>query len=169
MSRSIKKWFVVYTKPRWEKKVHGLLIEEGIQSYCPLNRVRKKWSDRVKWVEEPLFNSYVFVRIDEEEHARVRAVGGVVNFVYWLGKPAVVRNNEIEVIRRFLNEYDEVVATPMDVHVNDMVRIDKGIFMDREAKVMRVINRKVQVVIESIGYSLVALVDRSSLALGGHP
>jgi transcription antitermination factor NusG len=166
MSRLTKKWFVVYTKPRWEKKVNSLLIEEGIQSYCPLNKVRKKWSDRMKWVEEPLFNSYVFVRIDEEEHARVRAIDGVVNFVYWLGKPAVVRNKEIEVIQKFLNEYKEVVATPLDLHVNDKVRIDKGIFMDKEAKVMKVVNRKVQVVIESIGYSLVATIDRSSLAQG---
>jgi len=131
-----------------------------------LSKVRKKWSDRMKWVEEPLFNSYVFVRIDEEEHARVRAINGVVNFVYWLGKPAVVRNKEIETIQKFLNEHKEVVATPLNLHVNDKVRIDKGIFMNKEAKVMKVVNRKVQVVIESIGYSLVALIDRSNLALG---
>src|SRR5580693_7123569 len=100
-----RKWYVVYTKPRWEKKVYRLFEERRIEAYCPLNRVRKKWSDRVKWVEEPLFKSYVFVNVVEEELTEIRLVNGVVNFVYWLGKPAVVKEKEIEVIRKFLNEY----------------------------------------------------------------
>ncbi|HEV7622062.1 MAG TPA: transcription termination/antitermination NusG family protein, partial [Flavisolibacter sp.] len=49
------KWYAIYTRPRWEKKVNGLLIQKGIESYCPLNKVRRKWSDRIKLVEEPLF------------------------------------------------------------------------------------------------------------------
>ena len=57
-----KKWLAVYTRPRWEKKVDQLLKEQGTESYCPLNKVKRKWSDRVKTVEEPLFKSYVFVK-----------------------------------------------------------------------------------------------------------
>src|SRR5271170_1144069 len=115
MSGSRMNWFVLYTKPRWEKKVYTLLTGNNIEAYCPLNRVRRKWSDRVKWVEEPLFKSYVFVRIAAEEQIRVRMIAGVVNFVYWLGKPAVVKNKEIEVIRKFLNDYEEVWAEPTDL------------------------------------------------------
>src|ERR1700761_8327786 len=98
-----KNWYAVYTKSRWEKKVYRLFCEKGMEAYCPLNRVRKKWSDRIKWVEEPLFKSYVFVRVAEIELPAVRLVNGVVNFVYWLGKPALVRDNEIETIRKFLD------------------------------------------------------------------
>src|ERR1700738_1630273 len=110
MTANKKNWYAVYTKPRWEKKVYSLLIEKGMEAYCPLNRVRKKWSDRVKWVEEPLFRSYVFVRVPEAEQTSVRMVNGVVNFVYWMGKPATVKDKEIDIIRMFLNEYDDVMA-----------------------------------------------------------
>ncbi|HMH23169.1 MAG TPA: UpxY family transcription antiterminator [Puia sp.] len=158
---------MVYTKPRWEKKVFGLLTERGMEAYCPLNRVRKKWSDRVKWVEEPLFKSYVFVRARaaEDDQAKIRMTGGVVNFVYWLGKPAVVKDREIEIIRKFLNDYDEVRAEPLELDRNDKVIIRKGIFMDKEAKVVKVVNNKVQVIIESIGFSLVAVIDKSNVSM----
>jgi transcription antitermination factor NusG len=102
MTGSKKSWYAVYTKPRWEKKVYALLAAKGMEAYCPLNRVRKKWSDRVKWVEEPLFKSYVFVRVAEAGLAEVRLTNGVVNFVYWLGKPAMVRDKDIAIIRQFL-------------------------------------------------------------------
>jgi transcription antitermination factor NusG len=160
-----KSWYAVYTKPRWEKKVYALMLEQGMEAYCPLNRVRKKWSDRIKWVDEPLFKSYVFVRIAEAEMTAVRMVGGVVNFVYWLGRPARVKDPEIEVIRKFLNEYSEVVATPVNLQKDARITIRRGALMDKEATVVKVMNNKVQVIIESIGFSLVALIDRSNLSV----
>jgi len=167
MSVKQDNWYALYTKPRWEKKVFKVLIDRHFEAYCPLNKVRRKWSDRMKWVEEPLFKSYVFVRVDDKELSDVRAVNGVVNFVYWLGKPAVIKHKEIEVIRRFLNEYEEVEAIPLELNTDEKVMIRKGPFMDKEGKVMRVFNKRVQVVIESIGYRLVAMIDRSNLVLSG--
>ena len=87
-----KKWYVVYTRPRWEKKVADQLGRKKIDYYCPLNRVHRQWADRKKIVLEPLFSAYVFVQIDETEQLQVRLTDGVINFVYWLGKPAVIRN-----------------------------------------------------------------------------
>ncbi len=81
MSIDILNWYAVYTRPRWEKKVYNLLLERKMEAYCPMNKVRKQWSDRVKWVEEPLFKSYVFVKVAEEELTTVRMVNGIVNFV----------------------------------------------------------------------------------------
>jgi transcription antitermination factor NusG len=95
-----KKWYALYTKPRWEKKVHRVLQLKGVESYCPLNKVRKKWSDRIKVIEEPLFKSYLFVRLDEADKTKVRYVDGVLNFVYWNGKPAVVKDEEIVEIKK---------------------------------------------------------------------
>jgi transcription antitermination factor NusG len=106
MAREAKYWYAVYTKPRWEKKVSTLFAEKGFESYCPLNKVHKQWSDRIKLVEEPLFKSYVFVRIPAKAQAGIRLVNGVLNFVYWLGKPAVIKAVEIDRIKRFLNEYE---------------------------------------------------------------
>jgi transcription antitermination factor NusG len=160
-----KKWYVIYTKPRWEKKVHSRLNEKGLENYCPLNKVRKRWSDRVKIVEEPLFKSYVFIYISEEELKTVRMVNGVLNFVYWLGKPAIIRNIEIEAIKKFLNEYEDVQSSPISLQNDTKVRVKQGAFMDKEATVLKVVNNKVYLVIESIGYSLVATVDKSNLAI----
>src|SRR5882724_2709068 len=165
MSEEKKHWYVVYTKPRREKKVFGLLTEGGFEAYCPLTRIRKKWSDRMKWVEEPLFKSYVFVRVAEARQPEIRLIGGVVNFVYWLGRPAVVKDGEIEIIRKFLNDYYEVRAEPLELDKNAKVIIRRGVFMDKEAKVMKVINNKVQVIIESIGFSLVAVIDKSNVSM----
>ncbi|HLI92393.1 MAG TPA: UpxY family transcription antiterminator [Puia sp.] len=163
-----RNWYAIYTKPRWEKKVYGRLVEKGFEAYCPLNRVRKKWSDRLKWVEEPLFKSYVFVKVEEEELAAVRMVNGVVNFVYWLGKPAIIRNKEIEVIHKFLSEYDEVQVVPVDLRTESRITILQGALMDKKATVIKVLNNKVRVVIESIGYSLVATIDKSNVILNGN-
>jgi transcription antitermination factor NusG len=162
-----KKWYVVYTKPRWEKKVYTLLNEKGYENYCPLNRVKKKWSDRIKTVYEPLFKSYVFVKISEEEKTPVRMVNGIVNFVYWLGKPAVVKEKEIVQIKKFLNEYENVQAEPFLLKENMKVRIEQGALMNKEGTVVKIFNNKVQVFIESIGYSLTAYVDKSNVAVTG--
>ena len=92
----------------------------------------------MKWIEEPLFKSYVFVRVTAEAQTEVRTVNGVVNYVYWLGKPAVVKAEEIETIRKFLNDYDEVEAIPLKLSENALVTIRQGAFMDKEARVMKV-------------------------------
>src|SRR6478609_8971676 len=103
-----KKWHAVYTRPRWEKKVAEMLTRRKIENYCPINRVIKQWSDRKKVVHEPLFRSYVFVKIAESELACLKKTDGVISLVYWLRKPAVIRDTEIEAIRHFLGEYDSV-------------------------------------------------------------
>src|SRR5690348_11347756 len=96
------KWYAIYTKHRWEKKVSGLLVQKGIESYCPPNKVRRRWSDRMKTIEEPLFKSYVFVRVADAARTAVRMTDGVINFVYWNGKPALIKDKEITAIKRFL-------------------------------------------------------------------
>jgi transcription antitermination factor NusG len=158
-----KKWYVVYTKPRWEKKVHGILSRRGLEAYCPLNKVRKQWSDRIKLVEEPLFKSYVFVHVSEDEQARVRMIDGVLNYVYWQGKPAVVKDKEIDDIRRFLNEYEDVQLQALDLQPQSKVLIRSGILMDKEATIQRVLHQTVEVVIESLGYKLVAQIEKTNL------
>src|SRR5678815_2883690 len=124
MSEKNLRWFVIYTKPRWEKKVAQLLDEKGIESYCPLNKVLKQWSDRKKVVLEPIFKSYVFVRVADEEKWELRSIDGVLNFVFWLGKPAIVRDEEIYTIRKFLHEFSDVqVEDSSKLKVNSKVPV----------------------------------------------
>jgi transcription antitermination factor NusG len=153
----------VYTRPRWEKKVNQLFTEKGLESYCPLNKVRRKWSDRVKVIEEPIFKSYVFVKACNEDRMAVRMTPGAINFVYWLGKPAVIKEREITAIKRFLDEYENVEAHPQPLKVNQRVRITNGSLMDQEGKVLNVHHKTVKVAIDSLGYILVAHIERSKL------
>lgn len=157
------KWYAIYTRPRWEKKVNALLIQKGIESYCPLNKVRRKWSDRIKTVEEPLFKSYVFVKINDNDRTNVRMTNGVVNFVYWNGKPAVIKEKEIQTIKRFLDEYENVEVHKMPLSPGDRVQVIAGPMMDKEGKVLEVKNKTAKVCIDSLGYMLIAYIDKSKL------
>ena len=158
-----RKWLAIYSRPRWEKKVNQLLTEKGFESYCPLNKVRRKWSDRVKMIEEPLFKSYVFVKVSDEDRTGVRMTPGVINFVYWEGKPAVIKEKEINVIKRFLNEYENVEVQPMNLEVHQRVKITTGPLMDHEGEILSVRHKVVKVAIDSLGYMLVAYIDRTKL------
>lgn len=159
----MSKWLAVYTKPRWEKKVHQLLTDKGIESYCPLNKVKRRWSDRFKTIEEPLFKSYVFVRVTDDDRTKVRLTNGVVNFVYWNGKPAIIREKEIQTIKRFLDEHENVIVRPMEFAKNQQVLITSGTLMDRHATVLDVRKKEVKVAIESMGQELVAYIDKNKL------
>ena len=158
-----QKWFAIYTRPRWEKKVNHLLLQKGIEVYCPLNKVRRKWSDRIKTVEEPLFKSYVFVKVADEDRTKVRMTDGVVNFVYWDGKPAIIKEKEIQTIKRFLDEYENVEVVKMELNEGDRVQVVAGPMMDQEGKVMEVKNKVAKVCIDSLGYMLIAYIDKSKL------
>jgi transcription antitermination factor NusG len=164
----MSKWLAIYTKPRWEKKVHQLLIDKGIESYCPLNKVKRKWSDRIKTVEEPLLKSYVFVKVNDDDRTKVRLTNGVVNFVYWNGKPAIIREKEIQTIKRFLDEHENVQLRPMEFAVNQQVLITSGTFMDKRAIVVDVRRKEVKVAIESLGQELVAYIDKTKLSILEH-
>lgn len=148
--------------------MNQLLTEKGLECYCPLNKVRRKWSDRVKVVEEPLFKSYVFVKIGDDDRSTVRMTPGAINFVYWDGKPAVIREKEINAIKRFLNEYENVEVQQVEIKVNQRVRITNGMLMDQEGKVLDVRHKTAKVAIDSLGYILVAYIDRSKLT-SAHP
>lgn len=150
------KWYAVYTKPRWEKKVAELLSRTEVQYYCPLNKVVKQWSDRKKVVEEPLFTSYVFVKVNTKLQTIVRQIDGVINFVYWLGKPAIIKDEDIELIKRFLNEHSNVRLERTQFNIDDSVRILNGPFMEFEAKVIKVNNKTVNVILPSLGYTMIA-------------
>jgi transcription antitermination factor NusG len=159
------KWYAVYTKPRWEKKVAELLSRQKIENYCPLNTVIRKWSDRKKKISEPLFTSYVFVRVMEQQHIQVKKTDGIVNLVYWLSKPAVIKDREIEAIREFLNEYKNVRLEKTQVNVNDMVRILRGPLTQYEGNVMSVKSNTVKVVLPSLGYLMVAEIEKTNVEI----
>ena len=152
-------WHAVYTKSRWEKKVAEQLSKLDIENYCPLNKVVRQWSDRKKTVEEPLFKSYVFVKISNKELAKIRQVLGVVNFVYWLGRPAIIPAKEINIIKEFLNNYVNVRLEPLLLNVQDPVKIVNGPFADFEGNVISIGKRSVRVSLPSLRYFMTTEVE----------
>lgn len=156
-------WYAVYTKPKWEKKVAALLSQKGIENYCPLNKVIKQWHDRKKWVEEPLFTSYVFARLTATEIAEVKKTSGVLNFVYWLGKPAVIREEEIQIIKDFLSRHKGVRLEKSRIQMEDKVQIVEGALRHQEGIVVAVQHKTVKVLLPSLGHALIAQVEKNSV------
>jgi len=153
------KWYALYTRSRWEKKVSEQLTKLNIECYCPLNKVVKQWSDRKKVVEEPLFTSYVFVNISLQQMVDVRKVLGVVNFVYWLGKPAIITPAEIHTIREFLQNHLNVKLEQLTVHVKDRIKILDGPFSEMEGQVISVKKKSVRVLLPSLRFFMTAEVE----------
>ncbi|MBX2887517.1 MAG: UpxY family transcription antiterminator [Ferruginibacter sp.] len=157
-----KEWYVVYTLPRWEKKVAANLTELGYENYCPLNKVVRKWSDRKKMVMEPLFKGYVFVKVAEAAKWDIRKVNGIINFVFWLGKPAKVKEEEITVIKKFLLEFEDVkISEPLKM--KDKVFVKQGVMMDYKGVVVEVLGNRAKVAINSLGLELFAIFEQNNL------
>lgn len=156
-------WYVVYTRPRWEKKISKLLDDKGIENYCPLNRVIRQWSDRKKIVLEPLFKGYLFVKLEETKKWDIKKIEGVINFVHWLRKPAVVQESEIDTIKKFLEEFDNIEVENSMIKVNTKVVIDQGVLMNFKGLVVEVLGNKARVKIESMGVDLLAIIDKNKL------
>lgn len=158
-----KNWYAVYTKPRWEKKIALKLDEKGIEAYCPLNKVTRQWSDRKKVVLDPLFKGYVFVHVEDERKWAVMEVNGVLNYVYWNGKPAVIRNDEIDTIRKFLNEFTDVEVEEYQLEPHKKVRVRQGVLMNHEGILLELHGNKARVKIESMGLELSAMFEKNNL------
>lgn len=155
-----EKWYAVYTKPRWEKKVAENFSSKQISSYCPLNKVVRQWSDRKKIVHTPLFTSYVFVRINETQIGEVKKTDGVINLLYWLGKPAVIQDEEIETIIQFLQNHNNVQVKKTDFSLNEKVKFTSGTLIDQEGTIVSIKSNTIKVALPSLQYVMFAEVEK---------
>jgi transcription antitermination factor NusG len=141
------KWYVLYTSPRAEKMVEKRLITDGVEAYLPLYNSKRKWSDRIKVVEMPLFTSYIFVHCNEYKVRMLSMYQGVVGAVYYLGKPAVVRDEEISAIKEFvlLANDNRVISE------GDVVDIISGPFEYRSGKIIKFSEKFSYLYLEEMG------------------
>ena len=158
-----KKWYAIYVNSRHEKKVASLLESKLVEIFLPLQKKTKQWSDRKKIVLEPLFTSYLFVRIQETEKEKVRETSGVLNFVYWLGKPAVVRDEEIEIIRNFIDEFENIEVESDRLEISSNIRIESGPFINQTGKIVEVNKHKIRIFVESLGCYLIADITKNKV------
>lgn len=159
-----KSWYVLYTKSNCEKKVAEMLSRKGVETYCPLNKIYRQWSDRRKQLSVPLFTSYVFVYVEEKDLYFVKKITSkVVSILYWLGRPAIIKNDEILEIKKFLNKHSEVKLDKRVVDVNDEVLIIRGPFYNQHGIIKSLKNNSVVLSLPSLGYNMIAELDISNI------
>lgn len=143
-------WYVVYTKPKAEKKVAEQLNRFGINCYCPLIIKEQQWSDRKKKIQVPLFNHYVFVQLAEKDRNLVFTSPGAIRYLFWLGKHAIVKDKEIETIKEWLkDEKAEISIT--SYQVGETIQVDSGPFLNQNAIVKEITNTHYFLILESLG------------------
>ena len=148
-----KKWFVVYTRPQQELKVSKSLSAMGITNYCPTITVLKQYSDRKKKVKKPLLSSYVIVYIEENKRNKVFSCIGVVRYLFFLGRPAIVNSSEISIMQNHLNGlYNDIKVTKL--LVGEIHTIRDGPFSGISGRVVETDNTKVKLELASLGLSI---------------
>jgi transcription antitermination factor NusG len=148
-------WYALYTEPRNEKKVTEKLKYLGIEVYCPLVTQIKQWSDRKKKVEVPLLPSYVFVKLEETNRDVVFQVSGVVRYLYWLGKPAIIRNEEIEQMQQWLLNTIVTSFEVTGIELGTNYTIQSGPFSGLEGTVSKVDKNYLEIVLNELGFKII--------------
>ena len=146
-------WFVIYTKSRNEKKVSELLQKNGVEVFCPLVKLKKNWSDRTKIVETPLFNSYVFVNLPEKDRNLVFNVPGVIRYLFWLKKPAIVKDSEIESLKAVLNDTIDSFSIE-NYQIGNTIKISEGVFKGVDGVIEKQSKNKLHVILENVGIKI---------------
>ena len=131
-----------------------MLTEKGIENYCPLKEELRQWKDRKKKVQLPLFTSYVFVKINEREINEIRTLPNVVNFVYWLKLPAIIKEKEIEELKLFLEKYHHIVVEKTELKVGGKIEINKDNLPKGIATIVKIENNFVYLEFPILGIKL---------------
>jgi transcription antitermination factor NusG len=158
-----KNWYAVYTKPHYEKKVASLFTKRKIENFCPLNCVKIQSFMRGKTIKEPLFKSYVFVNLTLNEITQIKGIDGVISLLYWMGKPAIIKEDEIDAIREFNNNHQNIELERTHVNTNDTARIVDAPSYSMDGKVFALKNKTVKVYLPSLGYIMVAKMEEESI------
>lgn len=161
-------WYALYVHSRAEKKVYAMLLDRGYEAYLPLIVKIKKWSDRMKKVEEPLFKSYLFVRLDIRKYYEVLDIPGATRFVTFEKKAVVVPQNQINAIKKYCDDFVDGEDNPqekeVELHEGQLVRVVSGAMAGLIGRLAPINNRKRLIVyIESVGHYLPINIPRTKV------
>jgi transcription antitermination factor NusG len=154
-------WYVLFTKPKAEKKVDLELKKHGLESFLPLIKTLRQWSDRKKWITIPLFSSYVFVKLSQENYFQALNIQGVVRFVSIEKKPVPIPESQIENIRKLIGSGYEFEMEESILAEGDDIEIDSGPLKGMKGKLVSYKGRRrVVISIESLNKSLLIDIDK---------
>jgi transcription antitermination factor NusG len=152
-----RSWKVVYTRSNFEKKAHQLLSQSGLHSFCPVITIKRKWADRYKLIEKPLFPSYLFVYVNAAEEYQVLATTGILSYINFCGKPAIMPDEDINRINGILSSYTEIeTINSRKLSVGDKVLINQGFKAGSQAEVLEVEEKTVLLILNQLDCALVA-------------
>ena len=149
------KWHVLYTKPRHEIKTLERLVQNGFEVYCPMITTLRQWSDRKKKVSEPLLPSYIFIKTTEKKRATPLTDPSVLNYIFWLGKPAIVRDAEIDTLKGIINKEKVQEFEVRELKIGDEIDINKGKINVKKAIVKSVSNNIIKAELKELGMTIV--------------
>jgi transcription antitermination factor NusG len=148
-------WHVFYVKGKHERKAKELLERDGFDCYLPMNIVHRQYTDRKKKIEEPLFKSYIFVLIQQHEVYDVIKTPSVVTYVKYAGKPAIIRQKDIDLIRKLILNKTEFEVTNRKIKIGDQINITSGFFKGQKGVVKQLRGKKrLLIAIESTALTL---------------
>lgn len=150
------KWFVLVVKAKREKQVAEILERHNFEIYCPVKKEVRQWSDRKKTIEVPVFDNYVFVRLKESERDSVFITSYIKKYMYWLGKPAVVRDVEIDVIKEWMANESICTVKSSQLQKGKLITIEKGAFKNKKAIIQQVRRNELKLVLNGLGIVLSA-------------
>jgi transcription antitermination factor NusG len=160
-----RKWYAIYTKPRWEKKLAGNYAERGIEYYLPMVKTLKLWSDRKKWVQEPLFKSYIFVHVSRQEYIPALQAPGAVCYISFEGKAVSIPDVQIEAIRIFIESGEDPAMDSPEINPGDRIRVVRGPLKGLEGTLVEVQKKhRVRISIDGIQQSLHIRIPKSFLS-----
>jgi len=151
-----KNWYIVYTKQGNEKKVASILTKKKIENLLMLNGKSVRSFRKIKVNYEPLFPSYVFVKTEESNLDKIKAFDSVVNLVYWKGEPAIVQEDEINAIKDFMSDYNDIKLEKTFINPNDPMTMERPQFYALEGNLLTIKRKTVKVNLPSIGFALIA-------------
>jgi transcription antitermination factor NusG len=152
-------WYIIYTKPKWEKKVAIALKRRKIENFLPLQNKQIISFRRIKTAEQPLFENYVFVNLEEIEMHKLKNVAGIINIVYWKGKPAKIKQEEIEMLKDFIGQYDKITLQKTKIDEYNVARLIKDFSYLKSGNVLTIKNTVAKINLPSLGLTLVAKAD----------
>jgi len=159
-----RKWYAIYTKPRWEKKLAERLEDKRIEHYMPLIKTLRLWSDRKKWVQEPLFKSYIFVHVNQDEYLSAIQTPGAVKYITFERKPVSIPPIQIEAIKIFVESGEDIIIDTPELKIGDRVQVIRGSLKGLEGTLVEFHQKhRVRVVIDAIQQSLHIKVPVSQL------
>jgi transcription antitermination factor NusG len=155
----ISNWYALYTNPRAEKAVNERLQKKHVETYLPIQIKLRQWKDRKKWVEEPLIKSYIFVKINEREYFDVLNTPGIVRYVTFSGKAAVIPEWQILALKKLLETKHDFEVNTNTFQKGAHIKVISGILKGIEGELVSYKDEKMLLIrIEHISHNLIVKV-----------